>query len=226
MQLTESEKSALCRGLCSVFGEASADKLARRLPREGALRSGRFADGETVYDNAHALPALGFLVGGGAEIVRRREGDEVFLRSMQSGDVFGAAQLFAEGETRVTVVRAKGKTRVLFLPQDAVEQLMLADPRAALGYIAFLSEKIRFLNRKIAMFTGGSAAEKLAGYILQCAGERERFLPTVSYSRMAESLGLGRASLYRAIDELCAIGAIRKEQKEIIILDRELLSRA
>lgn len=224
MRLTESEKNALQAGLSAVFGEAF-DTLAQRLLHDGVLHAERFADGEVVYDDAHAMPALGFLVSGGAEVVRRREGDEVFLRSMQSGDVFGAAQLFAESETYVTVVRAKGKTRVLFLPQDAAEQLMLADPRAALGYIAFLSEKIRFLNRKIATFTAAGATEKLAGYILQNAGAGERFIPTVSYSRMAESLGLGRASLYRAIDELCALGAIRKEQKDIIILDRDLLSR-
>lgn len=225
MRLTEAEKTALQRGLCSVFGAESADALAHRLLHDGALQSKRFADGEVVYDNAHAMPALGFLVCGGAEVVRTREGCEVFLRSMQSGDVFGAAQLFAKDAAYVTVVRAKGKTHVLFLPQDAAEALMLADPRAALGYIAFLSQKIRFLNRKIAMFTADSAAEKLAGYILQYAGESERFTPPVSYSRMAESLGLGRASLYRAMDELCALGAIRKEQKDIIIIDRELLSR-
>lgn len=225
MNLTKREKTALQAGLCAVFGTASADALAETLSDSGALQHREFADGEVVYDNAHAMPALGFLVRGGAEVVRAREGCEVYLRSMQSGDVFGAAQLFAESEPYVTVVRAKGKTRVLFLPQDAAEQLMLADPHAALGYIAFLSQKIRFLNRKIATFTAGSATEKLAGYILQYAGADGRFTPPMSYSRMAEALGLGRASLYRAIDELCALGAIRKEQKDLIITDGELLSR-
>ena len=224
MTLTETEKAALQKGLCSVFG-AAGETLTDRLLHGGTLRSERFADGETVYGSTRAMPALGFLVCGGAEVVRAREGCEVYLRSMQSGDVFGAAQLFSGDASYVTAVRAKGKTRVLFLPQDAAEALMLADPRAALGYIAFLSEKIRFLNRKIATVTAGSAAEKLAGYILQYAGAGERFTPPHSYSRMAEALGLGRASLYRAMDELCALGAIRKEQKDIIIIDRELLSR-
>lgn len=222
MKLTIQEQNAFEAGLRSVFGEAGKS-LAEVLQDREALQTAEFADGETVYDNSRAMPALGFLVNGGAEILRTREGFEVFLRSMRCGDVFGAAVLFAPDEPYVTVVRAKGKTKVLFLPQTAVEQLMLADPQAALGYIAFLSEKIRFLNRKIATFTAGSAAEKLASYILQYAKE-ERFTPPVPYNRIAESLGLGRASLYRAIDELHALGAIRKEQKDIIIVNRELLS--
>ncbi|MBQ5389400.1 MAG: Crp/Fnr family transcriptional regulator [Clostridia bacterium] len=223
MKLTEQEKSAFQTGLRAVFGEA-ADALAERLQNGDGLQTAAFGDGEVMYDDRHAMSALAFVIDGGAEVVRTREGCEVFLRSMGRGDVFGAALLFAESESYVTVVRAKGKTRVLFLPQSAAEQLMLADGRAALGYIAFLSEKIRFLNRKIATFTAGTAAEKLASYILQYASG-ERFTPPVSYSRIAESLGLGRASLYRAIDELCELGAIRKEQKDIFIIDRGILSR-
>ena len=223
MQLTEREKSAFAAGLAAVFGKDAADELAMRLLSGGTLQYKEFADGETVYDNLHAMPALGFLVDGGAEILRAREGCAVFLRSMQRGDVFGAAVLFSESEAYVTVVRAKGNTKVLFLSETEARGLMLSDPRAALGYIAFLSEKIRFLNRKIATFTAGSATEKLASYILQYACG-ERFTPPISYSRIAESLGLGRASLYRAIDELCALGAIRKEQKDIIIINRALLA--
>lgn len=224
MHLSEREKNSFAAGVASVFGSGNKD-LAAHLLSGDTLTLVEFSDGETVYDDRHAIPALGFFVCGGAEIVRAREGCEVYLRAMQSGDVFGAALLFAESRDYVTVVRAKGKTRVVFLPESAAERLMRTDADAALGYIAFLSEKIRFLNRKIATFTAASATEKLAGYIRQCAQDRERFTPPVSYSRIAESLGVGRASLYRAIDELCALGAIRKEQKDIIIIDRELLSR-
>ena len=223
MRITKQELCALQAGLCTVFGDA-ASALADGLLENPAVQVTAFADGESIHSDRDGLPALGFLLCGGAEIVRGREGCEVFLRSMQSGDVFGAAVLFAERCTAITEVRAKGKTRVLFLPQSEVEVLLRKNADAALGYIAFLSEKVRFLNRKIATFTAGSATEKLATYILQYASG-ERFTPPVSYSRMAEALGLGRASLYRAIDELCALGAIRKEQKDILILNRDLLSR-
>ena len=49
--------------------------------------------------------------------------------------------------------------------QTEQKKLMLAYPRAALGYIAFLSEKIRFLTQKIATFTAGSATEKLENFL-------------------------------------------------------------
>lgn len=213
MELTKREREALQKGLSHVFGD-TADGLS---PFESEMLLQSFQGGEVIYENDHTMAALGFIVSGGAEIVRTREGCDVYLRSMQSGDVFGAAILFSDTNAYVTRVRAKGKTRVVFLPQAAAEKLMLDCPRAALGYIAFLSEKIRFLNAKLATFTAGSATEKLENYLRQNADADGVFVPKVSYSRIADALGLGRASLYRAIDDLAADGIIRKEEKNIII---------
>lgn len=163
---------------------------------------------------------------GGAEVVRRRAGSEVFLRRIDAGDAFGAARLFSEDSDYVTCVRAYYEpTRVLFMPQTLAEDMMLAYPRAALGYIRFLSEKIRFLNSKMAAFTADGAAAKLAAYIRREADNDGVLTPGMPYRKLAGALGLGHASLYRALDALEEAGAIRKEQKTIFILDRGILSQ-
>lgn len=214
MELTKREREALVKGISAVFGDVSenTDAFFEEMTAQD------FADGEVIYENQHTKSALGFVVRGSADVVRARAGCEVYLRTLPSGEAFGAAILFSDSETYVTRVRAKGKTKVVFLPESAAEGLMLAYPRAALGYIAFLSEKIRFLNQKIATFTAGSATEKLENFLRQNADADGVFAPKVSYSRIADALGLGRASLYRAIDDLCAAGIIRKEEKNIILI--------
>lgn len=223
MYPNDAETEALCTALHTVFGEAADEALAARICADERTFIRAFSDGETVYENGSALPALGFLLCGGAEIVRQGGNCEVFLRSMTAGDAFGAAALFAGDAPYVTTVRAKGATRVLFLPQTAAEALLAECPRAALGYIAFLSAKIRYLNQKLSTFTAGSAVGKLSGYLLSQSDADGRVALPGSYARLATALGLGRASLYRALDELCDAGIIERGAKELRILDREAL---
>jgi DNA-binding IclR family transcriptional regulator len=44
-------------------------------------------------------------------------------------------------------------------------------------------------------------------------------------SRLAELLGMGRASLYRAIDALCDEGLVEKQGKTILIRNKPALLR-
>ena len=227
MELAQEEQSAFAKALEKVFGEAAASgAFSEKTRASGRLSIAEFSAGQTIYENGSAAPALGFIVRGGAEVVRRRAGSEVFLRRIDAGDAFGAARLFSEDSDYVTCVRAYYEpTRVLFMPQTLAEDMMLAYPRAALGYIRFLSEKIRFLNSKMAAFTADGAAAKLAAYIRREADNDGVLTPGMPYRKLAGALGLGHASLYRALDELEEAGAIRKEQKTIFILDRGILSQ-
>ena len=187
------------------------------------VRTAEFADGDVIF--ADGTPAaLGVLVRGGAEIIRAGAGGEVLLRTLDAGDVFGAATLFGR-ESAGTLVRARGGACAVFLGRAAVEAVFAADPRTAIGYIAFLSEKIGFLNARLSTFTAESAEARLAGYLLRASDDRDAFVSALPLSRLADLLGLGRASLYRAFDALCAAGAIEKEQRKIYIKNRAYLAR-
>ena len=67
---------------------------------------------------------------------------------------------------------------VLFLPQETLTAFMKRDFRVAENYIRFLSDRLRFLNRRIAGFTGGAADRRLARYLLEhCGGDGAVSLP-------------------------------------------------
>ena len=98
---------------------------------------------------------------------------------------------------------------------------MRRDFKLVENYLAFLSQRIRFLNKKIAGFTQSGAEGKLARYLLEVAasqGKDSLLLPT-SIQNIAKILNLGRASLYRALDTLSDLGYIVREGKTVRLLN-------
>ena len=95
-------------------------------------------------------------------------------------------------------------------------------PHCYENYLKLLSDKIVYLNRKIAVLTAGSAEKKLASYIYEHMIGSE-FIPDTSISELANVLQMGRASLYRALDVLTDKNIIHKQGKRITILDENKL---
>ena len=86
-----------------------------------------------------------------------------------------------------------------------------------------MSKKVVYLNRKISTLVAGSAEKKLVAYLLEIELDSVCSI-NVSMSALADMLNVGRASLYRAIDDLENRGLIKKNGKMIIISDYNALS--
>lgn len=159
---------------------------------------------------------------GTAEIFSADESRSVLLRTVGTGDVIGVSNLFSN-EDFVSRVIATKKCETVELSPTAFGKILEKDSRAMYNYIAFLSRKIRYLNRKIVCLTAGSAERRLAYFLdsslsSECR-ECEQVI-TVQMNSLCEMLNLGRASLYRAADKLCEEGFISRDGKKIILLDR------
>ncbi|MCI8331377.1 MAG: Crp/Fnr family transcriptional regulator [Clostridiales bacterium] len=168
-----------------------------------------FERGERVLPSDQYLPCLGLITRGSVRVEKQADHKHVPLRQMKKGEIFGAAALFG-GQSYVTVITARAKTSVLFFPQEFVKDLLLAEPLAAMNYILFLSDKVRYLNEKIDFFTAGDAKDKVYEYFQRHANEDGTVRLTLSLKELSEQLDIGRASLYRAIDGLVEIGKIMK----------------
>ena len=202
-----------------IFQNIPVDELEHLLKGRVLLRS--FAKGEIIYSPSHYENSIGlFLEGSG---VAEKGSSSVILNSFQPGSFFGVATLFFHPDHYVTTVRAKSSCLVAFLSEKALLEIFELDSRVSLNYIAFLSSRIHFLNRKIDKFTAVSAEEKLVLWLLEQAEFNNPIPMSVSYARLAEILDLGRSSLYRAMDALEAEGILRKEKKLLTILDMEAL---
>lgn len=175
-----------------------------------------FEKGASIYSTDCFRPALGILCQGEARVIQiDAEGHQVIMNVLQEGDILGAAALFDEPEAYVSNIVALRLCEVRFLSQSLLESWMQRDFRIARNYIRFLSGRIRFLNRRIAGFTGGTSEDRLLLYLQQ----HQRADGQVDLPRhmtdLARALDIGRSSLYRSLDALEAAGVIKREQKKI-----------
>lgn len=181
-----------------------------------ALGAERFSRGETICDPATAERALGIVLEGRAEAVAPTR-ERAVLAAFGPGDTFGAAALFG-GEGYVSRIRAVTGCTVLLLPEALLRQWFARCPRMAVNYIAFLSDRVRFLNGKIAIFTQDSAQHRLYRWLRANCDEAGHLPEKLSMTKLAATLSMGRTSLYRAMEELEEAKLIVRDGKRIEVI--------
>lgn len=176
-----------------------------------------FQKGEVIYDAHSVRRALAFVLEGHIRVMF----DRVVMNDLYPGDVFGAAALYGSDEPYPSSVVAVTSCRVALIPQETVSCWMAAVPQVGENYVRFLSDRIRFLNRRLNTLTAGQTDGRLWRYLLAHRGEDNVVVLSGGMSTLAERLDMGRSSLYRSLDALTAAGYIRREGKKIIILKLE-----
>jgi CRP-like cAMP-binding protein len=125
--------------------------------------------------------------------------------------MFGIATLFSSDNAFPTRIYAATPCSVLFIEAEAFRALVREDRAVNEAFLRFLCDRVVYLNKKIEGFTAGSAERRLALYLVEnaCGGS---FSVDGSYSALAQTLDIGRASLYRALDTLEKEGLIEKQE--------------
>ncbi len=178
-----------------------------------------YPQGERIVTARESFSSLGIVCEGVLSITREGEARRVIHRRLTKGEVFGVSSLFLESEPFPTTVEAESTASVLLLSEEAMTALFEAVPATAKAYIALLTRKIRFLNRRLDTLAGRSAEERVAAHLLG-SGEGA---PPITRSALASLLGLGRASLYRILDLFEENGLVEVGRKSIVIKDRVAL---
>lgn len=202
---------------CPIFCGIDSDMLSAVLTQNSCLRT--FGTSETVFSSSCTDNCIGIIISGAALVFSDDSTKPVLLRKLVQGDLFGVSNVLS-GEKFISRISAQEKCEVLFIPADAIRYLLEHDKKAMYNYIGFLSDRICFLNRKIACLTAGNAERRLALY-LDSLSESDDFVLPLPLSSLATVLDIGRASLYRAFDSLVADGFISKSGKNIKILKRQ-----
>lgn len=200
--------------------------IVNRFLTESVMTVSAFAPNETAYSSCTSNVRVGILLEGVAQVYtdHARAEERTLLRTMGPSDTFGIANLYAEDEPFPTRIVALTPCRILFIEAVAFQSFLENDPVALKNYLRLQSKKLVYLNRKIAIFTAGSAEKRLAVFLLDHEIDGV-FTPPCSMSQLAELLGIGRASLYRAIDSLAGCGLIEKEGKRLLIRNKNDLLR-
>lgn len=206
-----------------LFKEVPED-IVKALLAHGDVKSAAFEGGDTICDPKHYLPSLGIVLAGTVEVYNSAGPHRVLLNVLPMGSTFGVATLFSDAQAYVSTIVAKGRCEVLFIPQDAIEELFSKSMQAVKNYIAFLAGRIQFLNRKIEGFTMDGATQRLAMYLVDHSDTDGKVTLPFGMNKLAAQLSIGRASLYRAEQVLVQKGLIERSGRVIHILSQELLS--
>ena len=172
----------------------------------------KYKKGQLIYSPESFSKAIGLILSGRAEA----SGDNVLKKSFSDGDTFGAAALFGDEEQYISSISAKTDCTVLFADEKTLVSLFGKYPSVSLNYIAFLSDRVRLLNRKIGLYTCKGAGSKLYEYLVLNADENNQVKIT-NMSSLARAASLGRTSLYRALSELEGKGMVSRDLNVITI---------
>ena len=197
--------------------EAVPPALLEQLLREhGSLRV--YDKLEPIWsDNANYQQALGLVLSGTAQVKKER----MLLSAHHKGDYFGLATLYAPVDFYATEIVALTPCRIFFWDKAAIDRILHDYPQAAVNFIAYLCERVYYLNARMDTLIAGSAARRLechlrATAIIDDAGRLVCHIP--NRSALAQSLSMGRATLYRALDELERQSLIKRTGNEIVLL--------
>lgn len=179
-----------------------------------------FSKGEVIYATDRFDKAIGFLLSGSAYAIADNS-NRVVMRKFAPGMCFGAAALFGCSENYVSTVTAKTDTDIQFLHEEEIRNLFLRYPKTAVNYISFLSDKIRFLNARLSVLSCGNAEKTVYQYLLSVTDESGTAQLPKSMTLLSKMLGLGRASLYRALGSLEKSGFIKRENNQIKVIENE-----
>ncbi len=202
--------------------ENSDDKNIRKYITEDDVRVSDYAPGEDICSHGSCQVSPAILLRGTAYISASDNEKSLLLKNAAPGSMFGIATLYSSSNHFPTRISAKTHCRVLFIRSSALKRFIENDMDATRSFLRIMGDKVVYLNKKISILTAGSAERKLSLFL--CENETDGvYKIKASASALADMLGIGRASLYRALEKLESDGFIRKDEKSITLLGRDAM---
>ena len=160
------------------------------------------------------------------------EGEEITLAMVEEGKMFGEMALTAQ-RLRSVYAQAALPSLVLSLSRNALEDLVLRNPRVGLRLIGRLSERVHRLENRLKDMSFKQVPARLASLVLQLVedeGVRTRegyeILTYYTHEQLAAMIGAHRVSVTRALARLQDSGLIEQRERRIFVHDLEALRDA
>ena len=182
---------------CFLFDGLSDLEIQNVCKNFGVIK--HYNKGYQLYQNG----SLGIIIDGNATIRRCNDiGDSITIRTITSGDVFGAASVFGSWQDGMSSVMAITNCNILYISEEDFCKVLERHPQISLNYIRYLSDRIRFLNRKLDAFAAKSTEERLYEFLLSQSSPSAEVTLGFGMSELARRLNVGRTSIYRDIESL------------------------
>lgn len=206
-----------------LFGN-SEDECILKYVNETSVRVADFSPGEDICAQKSCSVSPALLLRGTAYVNASEGSKSLLLRTASAGALFGIATLYSAKAEFPTRISAKTNCTVIFIAPDALRSFIENDLSATKAFLSMMGDKIVYLNQKISTLSAGSAEKKLCLFLTENETDGE-YTAKTSLSSLADMLGIGRASLYRAFDKLENEGFIKRDDKTIFLLSKEAMTK-
>lgn len=170
-------------------------------------------------DELYKCGNVGIILNGRAKIFKRNEiGDSVTMRNITLNEVFGVASVFGEWKENFSSIKAITPCTVMYFSEERLRLIFAEFPQVAMNYIIFLTDRIRYLNKKIDTFSADSAEEKLYEFLISLADDENCVSLDFGMAELARRLKIGRSSLYRSIEALENNNLIKRDKNKFKII--------
>lgn len=210
----------------SLFKELSTEDLDAVKSRIMVVR---YARGETIIQH-EAQDTDIFLLLEGEALVNRYSlsGREISYRRLPTNSYMGELAVF-DGKPRSVNVIAVTEVVIGRLSGAAFTEIILTIPQAMRALLRDLSARIRDLSNRVYENTASSVKMRFYSELMRAAlaeqSDKDEIVlvnpPT--HSEWAASVGGQREVITRAVGELVSMGIIRKEGRNLVIMDLDRL---
>jgi len=205
--------------------EHVADATLRRIAASAVER--RYATDATIFRAGDLADGLYLVLAGRVRVSRESAAHVELLHTEDVGGVLGEIPVFGGGPFPATAL-AQTATRCAHLPIAAVERLLAEDALFMRFALARLAERSRALLRRIDELTATTITARVAGYLLERAGDAPDapFALGMSQEALARELGTAREVIVRALRALVEAGAIRRSGRSRFAVANAVVLRA
>ena len=177
-----------------------------------------FKRGDLVYSSSK-LRSVGFILSGRCEIrLDKSDGTKTVLNILEQSDSFGILSVYSSDEFPTQVYATKN-SEIVFFTDEQIKYFVNNYSHISSNLIAFLANRISFLNKKIATFSGSRVEARLAAFLLTERAKYQSDSFPFNAKKTSEKINVGRASVYRGIDALEELSLIELVDKKIYIKD-------
>jgi CRP/FNR family transcriptional regulator, cyclic AMP receptor protein len=218
--------------MCGLFTAADDDAI-ESLVR--VLRVRRFRRAETIFHQGDPGDALFVVASGSVKVVLPSdEGAEpAIVAILGPGEFFGELAILDGAPHSATIVAVE-PTETLVLHRDAFLSLIDTDPELRRALLASLAAEIRRLTGHVEDLHFLDLPGRLASRIVRLAASSGvedpdgtiRIAWPYTQSELAGMIGGSRQSVNRLLADLADQGLVRLERDQLVVLDRDRLSRS
>ena len=147
------------------------------------------------------------------------------IEDIESPRALAGAFLFGKTNAYPVTVTANTDVELLSIPRNEFLQLLQKEKTILLNYLNDISTRTQFLSNKLHFLSFRTIKGKIAHYLLQKSGNNSNTVElNHTQQQLAELFGVTRPSLSRVLGEMQREGLISLERKNIIILEKQMLS--